>query len=366
MLKNKIITPIILTFVLSFSSCSRTQAADSDPDVINSPYQVTPLKSEFTYGEELSIDSFKIVDKATNQEVDKQRISIEGYKQYMPGIQKIKFIDGDRISYYNLKTTPLKKLNAIIIGNSWGQDTLKFTYNMAKNLGMEDFHFVNMYIGGCDISNHYKYASLHQNLYVTEEYSETEIKTNRSYLEDGLALYDYDFIIFHQAGISCGQEDSFADLDKLKSWCLEHSSNKQVKFAFNMTWAYNQTTDNPNFEKVYNSSQIEELQANWNVMQNYMEKKSYISAIIPNGTAIQNGRTSFIGDNFHRDNQCHLNDNGKMTAGLTFLSKLAGYNPYDMTWCPKSIKDNRIPEVCKESSLNAVNFPYQISESKHR
>lgn len=89
-----------------------------------------------------------------------------------------------------------------------------------------------------------------------------------------------------------------------------------------------------------------------------------IFGVIPAGTAVQNARTSYIGDNLTADGY-HLNENGEFIAGLTWIHKITGFDldRMDETLIPAQFLDRL--DIYKESVENAVADPYRITQSQY-
>jgi hypothetical protein len=78
-----------------------------------------------------------------------------------------------------------------------------------------------------------------------------------------------------------------------------------------------------------------------------------ISFIIPSGTAIQNGRTSAIGDNFCRDG-FHLDYQiGRYTVACTWFEKITGINVVGNKTVPNGLSDFQV-EVAQNVAHFAV------------
>ena len=87
-------------------------------------------------------------------------------------------------------------------------------------------------------------------------------------------------------------------------------------------------------------------------MKNFVLDKDFV-AIIPNGTAIQNARTSYIGDNLCRDQYCHLTyDFGRYIAGLTMVATITGADISKVTYTPGISEQYR--QIAIESVVNAL------------
>jgi hypothetical protein len=99
-------------------------------------------------------------------------------------------------------------------------------------------------------------------------------------------------------------------------------------------------------------------------VQSEVATKSRIEYIVPNGTAIQNARTSYVGDRLTRDG-FHLSlDLGRYIAGLTFFYQLTGISIENIEYIPDGV-DPDLQKVAIESAINAVNVPFAISSSRY-
>ena len=88
--------------------------------------------------------------------------------------------------------------------------------------------------------------------------------------------------------------------------------------------------------------------------------------MIPNGTAVQNLRTSFIGDKLTRDGYHMSYDKGRYVTALTFAKSLTGCDLTDITYTPSSYtyKAEEITAM-KEAADNACAKPYEVTVSAY-
>jgi hypothetical protein len=87
--------------------------------------------------------------------------------------------------------------------------------------------------------------------------------------------------------------------------------------------------------------------------------------IIPNGTAVQNARTSQLGDTLCRDVYCHLTLTlGRYIAGLTLVGTGADVDIREVTYSPNITELEKI--IAIESVYNALNEPYKVTESSYK
>ena len=134
---------------------------------------------------------------------------------------------------------------------------------------------------------------------------------------------DWDYISFQQVSPQAGILKSFEPyLASLLDMVKKNVKNKDVKYILHQTWAYPLKSDHPDFY-LYRSNQYIMYEAIVDAVSK-AAKNTGIDIIVPSGTAIQNGRTSVVGDNFCRDG-FHLNMGiGRYTASCVWFEKLFG------------------------------------------
>ena len=95
-----------------------------------------------------------------------------------------------------------------------------------------------------------------------------------------------------------------------------------------------------------------------------VEPNKNIVKIVPNGTAIQNARTSYVGDTLTRDGY-HLSlQLGRYIAGLTFFHALTGRSIENISYRPEGIT-TALYKLAIESATNAVKEPWDVTESQY-
>lgn len=217
-----------------------------------------------------------------------------------------------------------KTLKVLAIGNSFSDDTTYFLEDIAKAEGFETVAIGNLYIGGCTLETHVKNAE--ENLPAYKFYmnydGEWKIMENCT-LAYGLQHQDWDIITMQQASHDSGMPGSYEDnLTKLIQYVNENKTNPKAKLAWNMTWAYQADSTHSAFPR-YNNDQETMYNAIVNAVKTKVVPHSEISYIIPAGTAIQNARTSYIGDNLTRDGY-HMNELGRVITSYTWLATFMG------------------------------------------
>ena len=94
--------------------------------------------------------------------------------------------------------------------------------------------------------------------------------------------------------------------------------------------------------------------------QTLLQDHPDLKVFIPCGTAVQNARTSYIGEHMNRDGY-HLHYNhGRYVAALSWYEVIFGKSALDVTWHPESITDY-CADMCRHAVHAAVLKPYEVT-----
>ncbi len=272
------------------------------------------------------------------------------------------------------KDQPLKIL---AIGNSFSEDAMAHLYNIATSLGYSDVVLGNLMIGGSTLAVHAGHMRTEKALlaedpnaklpapYTLQKHVKGVQNNYRRSLKTGIENEDWDFITLQQGSGSSGMPDTYGDLDELVDYVLQYATNPDVKIGWQLTWAYQQDSGHNEFGN-YNRDQMTMYKSIVNAVQTKVLTNPSIDFVIPSGTAVQNVRTSYIGDTLTRDTY-HMSYNlGRYIVGLTWFKAITGQSIDGITWVPSS---SDIPEqhlkVVKEAVNNACANPYQVTESSY-
>ena len=256
----------------------------------------------------------------------------------------------------------------LIVGNSFSNDVMEYVFDIASAAGVRDMVLGNLYIGNCSLATHLKHAKADDGAYTyyTNDFG-TWIKTSKFKLSDAVKSENWDFIAFQQAPQTCGMVDTYKDLEELRSIVAQNCTNPKVEFVWHMTWACAESYTGSLFAN-YQMSQEVMYNAiidatKWGVFTN-----DKISRVIPNGTIMQNIRTSYWGDTICRDG-LHLSlPYGRILGGIGIVAATVGidYDTIDLSDVQSKLVDDEekfIP-VALESVKNAMENPYQVTQSK--
>lgn len=346
-------------------------------------------KKTFNFGEEFSSEGLMVsVVMTDNSErlLRENEFSVlcKDYNSMKPGTYQVSVtINGTSFAQsYDIKVNAANKLKVLMIGNSFADDTINYAYEIAKSTGIPESNILiaDIYIGGCSLEKHWNNAQTNAAAYrfglEKEGWFDGSSYTNWT-MEQAIKYADWDFITFQQNSGNSGGPGSYAYLQDLMDYVYDiatdeinnPNANPNVKFVWHQTWAYQQGTTASAFS-TYNYDQMTMYNAIIACMKNFVLDKNFV-AIIPNGTAIQNARTSTIGDTFSRDQHNHLSYGaGRYIAAMSLVSVLTGRDMSTMEWKPTDSGFNytlteREIEICKESVANAIANPLEITKSKY-
>ena len=259
-------------------------------------------------------------------------------------------------------------IHILAIGNSFSDDGLWLLYDILRDLGYDDIIIGNLYIGGCTVSTHKNNLKNDLSAYTYRE-NRNGSWVNRDNYKASVALEKekWDFISLQQASNYSGLTNYYVknDIDYIYSTAYNIASikNENVKFVWQMTWAYQSDSNHSAFPN-YGKDQMRMYNGIINAVREVIETDDFKPIIVPSGTTIQNLRTTFLGDTITRDGY-HLNESfGRYSASLTWAIKLTGKSIDDVK-APKSVAQKLIP-LCKEAAKNACIKPYEVTESIYK
>lgn len=237
----------------------------------------------------------------------------------------------------------LSSLNAqevfriLAIGNSFSADAVEsYLYDIAKADNVE-LIIGHMFIGSCSLETHWNSANGNLPAYSYKKIVNGVLTTKaKQLLITGIKDEDWDVITFQQVSTTSGLVNTyFPFLTNLLQYVKAAATNPHVKFALHQTWAYPSNSTNSGFAN-YNKNQDTMFRAIITAANSAAEQTG-IDIVLPVGTAIQNGRTSYIGDKFNRDGS-HLSlDMGRFTAALTWYGKLLNKPVLENSFFPKEM-----------------------------
>lgn len=256
-----------------------------------------------------------------------------------------------------------KSFKLLCVGNSFSDNALNYAYSILNAFGVQEIVLGNLYIGGCDIETHVNNAATNSPSYTYRKNTTGAFKnTNGTKMSTALNDESWDYITLQQSSGKSGMINTYnAQIKALNEFVRQSQTNKNLKVGWHMTWAYATNSNHSDFVN-YNNNQLEMYQKIINCVQEKISSNDLFDFIIPNGTAIQNARTSYLKDTFTSDGY-HLEDLGEFIAGLSLVLTITNWNINDLNM--NLIPQKFIPyfDIVKESILNAIEKPFEITKS---
>ena len=254
-----------------------------------------------------------------------------------------------------------KTVRILAIGNSFSQDAVEqYLHELAEAEGISTI-IGNMFIGGCSLERHVKNARDNAPAYAYRKIGTDGKKREKGKmsLEAVLADEAWDYVSLHQASPFSGMYETYeASLPELIEY-VKARLPKKTKLMLHQTWAYASTSKHSGF-KNYNCNQLTMYQAIADAVKK-AAKANKIKIVIPSGTAIQNARTSFIGDHLNRDGY-HLDVKiGRYTAACTWFERIFKHNVVGNPYAPEGLDEAR-KAVAQKAAHAAVKHPYKVTE----
>lgn len=280
---------------------------------------------------------------------------------YSTGLQSegkpVAIADGQQLFKKN------KTIHILAIGNSFSQDAVEqYLYELAEAEGISVV-IGNLYIGGCSLETHLENATNDSPAY---DYRKIENgnKTNRPKTRLAEAITDekWDYISLQQVSGNSGQYETFEkSLPGLAEYVNAHATNRKMKLMLHQTWAYAKNSTHNAFPN-YDKDQVKMYESLVDAIDRAADLVD-IDIIIPSGTAIQNGRTSCIGDHFNRDGYHLETTYGRYTAACTWFEKIFKKNVTRNSYTPEGVDAYKI-EIAQQAAHAAVKNPEEVTVLK--
>lgn len=253
-------------------------------------------------------------------------------------------------------------LKVLAIGNSFSADALEsYLFALAKAANKKII-IGNMVIGGASLNTHLKNAQEDNAAYsyfsITSEGIET--RTKNVTLSEILRSENWDYISLQQHSPVSGNYNVI--MESLPGLVVHvRRLSPHAELIYHQTWAYESTSDHPRFID-YDRDQLKMYHSIVDASKRIAES-GYFKLLIPAGTAIQNGRTSKIGDRFTRDG-FHLNkDYGRFTVACCWYEMLFDEDVRENSFKPDNLSMYEA-EIAKESAHAAVKHPFKVTQIK--
>ncbi len=266
---------------------------------------------------------------------------------------------------FNVTQKSLSSLYILAIGNSFSVDAMQYLYQILQELGYRDIYLGNLYIGGCTLQKHAGNVTNNSRAY-TYYVNKTGSWTNTANFAplNAMKEMDWDYVSMQQASGFSGVADSYEPylstvVESVKANCPD------AKRMWHMTWAYQGNSTHSDFGK-YGNDQMTMYNAILNAVRTKVLSRGDFDFVIPNGTVVQNLRTSFIGDIITRDGYHMSYDIGRFATALMWARQITGKSIEGVAYRPSgySYSDKTVLAI-KEAVENAYKKPFEVTESEY-
>ena len=258
-----------------------------------------------------------------------------------------------------------KSLYILAIGNSFSWDAMEYLYQILQELGYKDIFLGNLYIGGCTLSTHASNLTNSSSAYDYRVNKNGSWSSTSGFVANkAIAERDWDYISMQQASGSSGLPETYEPylstvIDAVKRLC------PSAKRMWHMTWAYQGNYTASQFSS-YNYDQMTMYNAIVNCVKTKVQSRGDFDFVIPCGTAVQNLRTSFMGDNITRDGYHMSYREGRFVTGLMWARQITGKSIASVTYKPSSYSYSEEDVLAiKEAVETAYQNPLQITASSY-
>ncbi|MFT3903989.1 MAG: DUF4886 domain-containing protein [Niabella sp.] len=254
-------------------------------------------------------------------------------------------------------------IKILAIGNSFSEDALDNYLTDLAIAGKKKLVIGNLYIGGASLEQHLNNAreDVPKYRYTTIDENAKKTITQNTSIAQALASDNWDYISFQQASPLSGKYDVInASLPGLVSY-VRAKVSPETRFVYHQTWAYQHDSKHDGF-KNYDRDQMTMYKAIRDASRKVYASRAF-QYIVPVGTAIQNARTSSIGDAYTRDGYHLQLDYGRFTAACVWYEKLFKEDVRKNPYKPKNVTALQA-KIAKQAAHKAVRKPYKVSRLK--
>ena len=251
-----------------------------------------------------------------------------------------------------------RTVRILAIGNSFSVDALEEHLQELAVAAGHECEIGNLYIGGCSLERHagniindagaYEYRKI--------AFDGSRSSVNGCSVREALCDGEWDFVSVQQVSQLSGLYETYkATLPVLLDCIKQYSPNAMI--VFHQTWAYAANSSHDGFAN-YDRNQQQMYDAIVSTGRRVV-KEFDIDLLIPSGTAIQNMRGTYVGDNLTRDGY-HLNMLGRYTAACVWFEAIFGDDVRENNYCAPGI-DEDLQRMARRAANAAVENPYSVT-----
>lgn len=267
-------------------------------------------------------------------------------------------------SFYTEGIEKTDTVKILAVGNSLTSNATQYLWEIITSAGVPKENVVigRLFLSGCSIERHWNNI-----VDFDEEYD---------YAKNSLGFWDYkgnysvqmaledeewDYIILQETIASVHIKSAYRNLENMVNYIKGTNPNAQL--AWHLIWAYQTETESKWCKYQTLGQQLELYEKIISTYNSQVVPLSKIELLIPAGTAVQNLRTSYIGDTFSTDG-IHMDEkHGMYVTALTWYAALTGGSVDEVEWVPSKYPElkNDLP-IIRQAVKDAVKNPLLITE----
>lgn len=256
-------------------------------------------------------------------------------------------------------------IKILSFGNSFSVNTYKYLHPILTAYGVENVTLGNLYQPSCTLETTYNFLSGNGVYASYYKYDTTGARTETKNYDAMTALTEenWDIITMQQASGFSGVPVRYTPyLDQIVEIIKENRTVKEGLLMWHMTWAYQANYVNDTYDKYYDGDQKTMFRDITTTVKSMIVKNENFSMVIPAGTAIQNARTSSLGDVMTKDG-FHLNDRACFIAGYAWYTALTGEKLTEIKYVPDGIGlDDTWISVAMDAANAILDKPFAVTE----
>lgn len=280
-----------------------------------------------------------------------------------------------KMGNYDRTAHPKSSIKILSLGHSFSKDVMEnYLYAMLRDIGYEEIVLGYLHVPGASLSVHWDYISNHKNSY--RHYGKTTngtwVNTNSPYAIDALLDEDWDYVTLQTSpDYVGGQNQEYSYIPAITDWIKSNATNPNVEIQWHMIWAFSKGCDLWSYA-YHNYDQMTMYQNIAAVTKQHIVTNDTFTGIIPSCTAIQNARSSFIGDHFNEPDATqggndgyHLNAKyGDFVGSLTWACYFGGVDANAITVRSPGMTEEEFAALA-EAVNHALEKPLEVTPSRY-
>lgn len=260
-------------------------------------------------------------------------------------------------------------IKILAIGNSFSADAVEQElYGLFAAAG-QDVIIGDMYIGGCPLEKHAANSQSDAAAYSYRKIVKGTMNTTASVkLSEALVDEEWDYISVQEGAGYHGFYDTTYkgtthSMEPALTTLIEYikkTAKPGYTLVYHAPWAAQKGYTGTKFS-YYGFDQQVMYQMICEATKQVCEKHPEIGLVMNSMDAVQNGRSSYLGDTFNRDGWHMSYTIGRYTVGCLWYEKIMGESVVGNSYHPSTISDY-VANVCQQAAHGAAEHPYQVTD----